>query len=53
MKRIRWHETLKEARAHRTLADPSDFKGFHVYKWKFTKKKKPFFVGTELELLNV
>lgn len=24
-----------------------------IFKWKFTKRKKPFFVGTYLDWLNV
>ena len=53
MKKVKWHETLKQARAYLKTVDPRGLEGMDVFKWKFTKRKKPFFVGTELEWLNV
>lgn len=49
-----WFETLKEARAVAKDRNAESHNGrIHVFKWKFTKRKRPFYVGTELEWLNV
>ncbi len=53
MKRVKWHETVGVARKHRKDIDPHGHNGIHVFKWRFTKRAKPFFVGTEIEWLNV
>ena len=48
-----WFETRKEASAAQKEMNENSFPNVHVFKWKLTKRKKPFFVGTELDWLNV
>jgi len=53
-----WFVTKKEATAEMNRREnnikPSDrIGGNKVWKWIFTKRKKPFFVGTHLQWLNI
>ena len=50
---MKWFKTIKEARKAQTKRDPLKVHGVRVHKWKFSKRKRPFFVGTELEWLNL
>ncbi len=53
MARKNWFATLKEARAElKGRNENFDLSG-RIWKWKHTKRKKPFFVGTEFQWLNV
>jgi len=49
-----WFETAKEARKVAAERNKTDVLGGHeVFKWKHTKRQKPFFVGRRIEWLNV
>ena len=53
-----WFATRKEANAEMNRREnnirPQDrIGGNQVWRWSFTKRKRPFFVGTYLQWLNV
>ena len=47
----KWFETRREANAHIEQHFPRD-STIKVFKWKHTKRKKSFFVGSYIEWLN-
>jgi len=53
-----WFKTRKEANVEMNKREhnikPDDcIGGNEVWRWTFTKRKKPFFVGTRLQWLNI
>ena len=50
---MKWFESHDLAEEAKNKLDPSSNKGIDVFKWTHTKRKKPFFVGTEFEWLNI
>jgi len=50
-----WFETRKQAHVERLARinkKPFLDGQIFVFKWKHTKRKKPFFVGSEIEWIN-
>jgi len=48
----RWHETRARANKAKLEQDKNGSSGLSVYRWKHSKRKNPYFVGTELQWLN-
>ena len=54
MRRKKWFSTRREANAWlKKFTHETGFNTFKVFKWKHTKRSKPFFVGSHLEWLNI
>jgi hypothetical protein len=49
-----WFKTRRQANVElKKREDAATFKGMQsVYKWPWSKRKKPFFVGSYLEWIN-
>ena len=49
----KWSETLAQAKAQLKKAEKNGENfGLKVYRWKHSKRKKQYFVGTYIEWLN-
>ena len=52
MRYKKWHETLAKAKRVKAKVDPNGTDGIKVFRWKHSKRKKQYFVGTYMEWLN-
>ena len=53
MRRKKWFKTLKEAKEFQKLWEKENWSEFRIFKWRHTKRAKPFFVGDHIEWLNI
>lgn len=53
MRRIKWFKTRAEAKKFKEKYDRIDRDSYEIYKWKHTKRQKPYFLGTYIEWMNL